>query len=333
LNFYDRNLYSIHPLNELEEGEMPFCRNCGWEYGEEHAFCKNCGQVLTKPLLKEDHEEAPIIEKEEPRRIEEPTESPVTEKPKEKKVGELEEEKPAGEIPGTQKEESTEISAIGRKQTIRKPIKKEVRASPLIIILILIGVGIVGATRVPLLEKEFSHTEKVPYTVQVPYTERVPYQVRIPYTEWERKNLFDGTIKVNAGTYYDIRGTFTKGAFVAGTFRSSDTINFFFFDDLNYNNWKSNSGSSALHVSNQKISDTFDEEIPRAGNYHLVFDNRFSIITPKTVAVKIDGRKPIIKYRTETRYRDETRYRNETRYREEARSTTKKVSLLEYLRS
>lgn len=108
-------------------------------------------------------------------------------------------------------------------------------------------------------------------------------------------NLVNGVITVNAGSYYNVPFTVNSsmsGPTVSGSFTASggsgNDIIVLILDDIAYTNWVNGHQVTALYSSGQLTTDTFNVSMTTSGTYHLVYSNRFSVISTKNVSTTVD---------------------------------------------
>jgi len=75
-----------------------------------------------------------------------------------------------------------------------------------------------------------------------------------------------------------------KGEFVA-TGGSGNDIKVFLFDQVNFLNWKNGHDAPSIYSSGQVTAGKINLPFKQSGTYYLVFDNRFSALTGKSVIV------------------------------------------------
>ncbi|MDH4223814.1 MAG: M48 family metalloprotease, partial [candidate division Zixibacteria bacterium] len=75
-----------------------------------------------------------------------------------------------------------------------------------------------------------------------------------------------------------------KGVFVASGGSGND-IQVFLFDQVNFLNWKNGHEASSIYSSGQVTAGKINLPFKQSGTYYLVFDNRFSSLTSKSVVV------------------------------------------------
>ena len=108
-------------------------------------------------------------------------------------------------------------------------------------------------------------------------------------------DLVNGVITVNAGSYYNVPFTVNSsmsGAKVSGSFTASggsgNDIIVLILDDIAYTNWVNGHQVTVLYSSGQLTTDTLNVSITTSGTYHLVYSNRFSVISTKNVNTTVD---------------------------------------------
>jgi hypothetical protein len=109
-------------------------------------------------------------------------------------------------------------------------------------------------------------------------------------------NLINGTITVSPGTYYSVsfpvdmnamRNVWVDGSFTAAGGSGND-IEVHIMDDIAYTNWVNGHTVSVIYSSGKVTTANIDVPITMSGNYYLVFSNRFSMVSSKNVATKVD---------------------------------------------
>ena len=128
-----------------------------------------------------------------------------------------------------------------------------------------------------------------------------PRPVLVPHSS----NLVNATITVNAENYYHIPFSVDTnvmldviiiGSFTASGGSGNDII-VLLLDDIAYTNWVNRHQVTAIYNSGQLTTATINIPITISGTYHVVFSNRFSIISTKTVSTTIDLKWTEIEYR------------------------------------
>jgi hypothetical protein len=78
-----------------------------------------------------------------------------------------------------------------------------------------------------------------------------------------------------------------EGAKIEGHFRATggprNSIEVWVLDDDAYVNWRNHHHPDALYNSQRVTQGTVDVPLPHPGKYHVVFNNDFSVITPKAI--------------------------------------------------
>jgi hypothetical protein len=112
----------------------------------------------------------------------------------------------------------------------------------------------------------------------------------------DTRNLINGVITIGAGEYYDIkfevdtgtmRGTGVTGAFKASGGSGND-IEVSILNDAVFGKWITGHNEPTLYYSGKSTSSNISVAISNSGNYHLIFDNSFSLISSKEVNAKVD---------------------------------------------
>lgn len=78
---------------------------------------------------------------------------------------------------------------------------------------------------------------------------------------------------------------------IEGHFRATggphNSIEVWVLDDDGYVNWKNHHHVTALYNSRRVTQGSIDVALAHPGKYHVVFNNEFSVITPKAVEAQI----------------------------------------------
>ena len=78
-----------------------------------------------------------------------------------------------------------------------------------------------------------------------------------------------------------------EGAKIEGRFRATggpnNSIEVWVLDDDAFVNWRNHHHVNTLYNSQRVTQGTVDVPLPHPGRYHVVFNNDFSIITPKAI--------------------------------------------------
>lgn len=109
-------------------------------------------------------------------------------------------------------------------------------------------------------------------------------------------NLIDGVITVQPGAYYHIPFTVDLETMaeirVEGRFQASggsgNDIKTFILDDVSYLNWVNGHPVTPMYYSGQITIADINIDITTSGDYHLVFENKFSIFSSKNVSARVD---------------------------------------------
>ncbi len=109
-------------------------------------------------------------------------------------------------------------------------------------------------------------------------------------------NIIDGSIAVARDNYYHVSLSVDmsrmRDVTVSGSFTvyggSGNDIEELILNDVSSRNWINVDTVADLCHSGRVTTDTFDVPITTSGAYHLVYSNKFSIISTKTVATTID---------------------------------------------
>jgi hypothetical protein len=112
----------------------------------------------------------------------------------------------------------------------------------------------------------------------------------------QSQNLVNATITVDAGSYYGVRFSVDtvrmQNAAVVGTFTASggsgNDIDVFILDDIAFTNWVNGHQVMTLYYPGRLTTERINVSVTSSGTYHLVFSNKFSIISAKNVSTKVD---------------------------------------------
>lgn len=100
--------------------------------------------------------------------------------------------------------------------------------------------------------------------------------------------IAEKAISVNAGSSAWLDFPFTQPTRLWGKFRASggkNDIEVYIVDDDGLENLRNGNQFSYYYFSGRVTVGTFDKRLPR-GNYHLVFNNSWALMTPKAVTVQ-----------------------------------------------
>lgn len=94
------------------------------------------------------------------------------------------------------------------------------------------------------------------------------------------------TVKAGGYTWFDLN--YAEMTELKGRFRaqggSKNDIEVYVMDDDNFENWKNGNQSRSYYFSGRVTVANFNVRLPK-GSYHLVFNNNWSIVTPKAVTI------------------------------------------------
>ena len=103
-------------------------------------------------------------------------------------------------------------------------------------------------------------------------------------------SLLAGSIAVDAGQYYYMSFTVPSTAqnpVLSGNFTASggtgNDIKAYLMDQKNYVNWQNNHQASTNYNSSQTTAGNIHVSLSAGVTYYIVFDNTFSLSSPKTV--------------------------------------------------
>lgn len=78
-----------------------------------------------------------------------------------------------------------------------------------------------------------------------------------------------------------------EGAKIEGRFRATggphNSIEVWVLDDDAFVNWRNHHHVNALYNSHRVTQATVDVPLPHPGKYHVIFNNDFSVLTPKAI--------------------------------------------------
>lgn len=102
-----------------------------------------------------------------------------------------------------------------------------------------------------------------------------------------QKVVAEKAITVKEGSYAWFDYNFTETTELKGRFRATggkNDIEVYIMDDDNFENWKNGNQSRSYYFSGRVTVANFNVRLAK-GSYHLVFNNNWSIITPKAVTI------------------------------------------------
>ena len=110
------------------------------------------------------------------------------------------------------------------------------------------------------------------------------------------RNIVDGIITVKASEYYDIKFTVDAAAMrnprIVGVFQATggtgNDIEALIMDDASFPKWTNGHNVTGIYYSGKLSASSINITISNPGIYHLIFDNSFSLITPKEITAKVD---------------------------------------------
>lgn len=120
--------------------------------------------------------------------------------------------------------------------------------------------------------------------------------VLIAITANAQKVIKTEALTVAAGGWKSMDVTYSDTSRLYGSFRAQgggkNDIEVLIMDDENYENWSNGNQFSWYYFSGRVTVKTFDVTLAK-GSYHLVFSNRWAVLTPKAVTVQFyeDNRK------------------------------------------
>ncbi|MEM2057120.1 MAG: zinc ribbon domain-containing protein [Thermoproteota archaeon] len=214
------------------------------------------------------------------------------------------------------------------------------------LLLIFIGIIIIIAPSQEAYEVPYSELVQTPHLV--PYEEKVPQTVvteevsiiEYPYKEPKTQRILEEEIStVPARAYLTISFTIDisgkEACRVTGTVEETAgyDINFYVFDQKNFNAWKE--GKSYLaYVALEKVSSktSYEFYVDHTDNYIWVFDNRYSLFTNKVpkVSAELTCHVVVTKTTTTTVTKTSTTYIPVTKYRTEIISVYTEKTRTEY---
>ncbi len=108
-------------------------------------------------------------------------------------------------------------------------------------------------------------------------------------------NLIDGVITVEPGTYWGIKFAVDLETMeeirVEGRFQASggsgNDIKTYILDDASYLNWVNGHPVTPMYYSGQITIADINIDITTSGDYYLIFENKFSIFSTKSVTAKV----------------------------------------------
>jgi hypothetical protein len=113
---------------------------------------------------------------------------------------------------------------------------------------------------------------------------------QVPPPQLHRITIGSGALTVRATGYAYYTLTVPSGASnvrLQGRFTASggsgNDIEVFLLSDTQYINWQNGHSTYTLYNSGKVTTDNVDAVLPDAGTYYLIFNNRFSLLTPKAI--------------------------------------------------
>lgn len=198
------------------------------------------------------------------------------------------------------------------------------------------------ATQIEELSKETCRDVQVPYDAQEsypeqePYTEKVCTDSQVPYTTSEPNSqilISQQKVSVPAGSYVPFQGstdiTNKNSNIISGTVTETSgyDINFFVFNQQNFNAWKSGQ-TNTKYISLNKISSSSFSFVPdKTDIYYFVLDNGYSIFRNKLPQIDATWSysETVTRTRTETTCEDVTKFRTVTKTRTVTKYRTETV--------
>lgn len=108
-------------------------------------------------------------------------------------------------------------------------------------------------------------------------------------------NLTNGTVTVQANSWVSLPVTITRGmaqAMLTGSFTarggSGNDIKVLVMDETAYVNWSNGHSVSVYYTSGQMTTGSFSVNLRNVGNYVIVYDNSFSLLSTKYVSTRVD---------------------------------------------
>jgi uncharacterized protein YgiM (DUF1202 family) len=157
-------------------------------------------------------------------------------------------------------------------------------------------------------------------------------------SECYSQNIISSSVVVPPGKFYTVPFSITSfESTITGRFRvqggSNNDIEVYIFDSDGLENWKNGNRASTYYNSGRVTVASINRILSR-GNYSLVFNNGFSIVSNKVVEANIsissDGYEPSL--RTETTHDRPTRAWNATKLLNIRRSPTTNSAIIGRLR-
>jgi hypothetical protein len=198
-------------------------------------------------------------------------------------------------------------------------------------------VVILAVMFLPIFPITYTVTE--PYTITKPYTVTETYTVTEPYqvVKPESVSLVNDkpTVPARYYVYYreyiDIAEKKENVIYVSVVETAGYDINFYVFDQKNFNAWKEGSSAQAYISANRIKSYNYSFVPDHSDYYYFVLDNTYSWFTNKVPSITVTWsyKITVTEYRTITEYKTITENRTITEYRDVTK--TKYVSLFQLL--
>lgn len=143
--------------------------------------------------------------------------------------------------------------------------------------------GEINKLKIEYLKKDDQEFQKIKeYLQELP--QPVMQKILVNDTLLVRANGYGWyTLEINTEV---MKNCVLKGQFVAGGGSGND-IKTFIFDEINFINWKNGHNASSIYNSGKVTAGQIDLPINKSGNYYLVFDNTFSLLTDKTLIMVV----------------------------------------------
>jgi len=105
--------------------------------------------------------------------------------------------------------------------------------------------------------------------------------------------IIDNNYTINAHSYYAVSESLQPGYSVSGSFSvASNDINFYVMDSDDYYDWVHGYTVYPVVIINRSTGATFGFDVGQTGIYYFVMDNTYSILTSKSVYLKVTTTSP-----------------------------------------
>lgn len=111
-----------------------------------------------------------------------------------------------------------------------------------------------------------------------------------PEPQLHRQTMSDGAFTVPAGAYHYVKFTAPEGVTnvkIQGHFSATggmgNDVEVWVITEDGFANWQNGHAANTFYNSGRVTQDTLNVSLPGGGTYYLIFNNKFSFLTPKAV--------------------------------------------------